>query len=720
MYNGSTRQEILQEVLERLAKHGLKVKWSSNGKEIARLQNVSVDDPSRLSEDYTASVSRSGKVVLWNEGKKVTFPYYVRRVLSVLRVEDREIQELINGFTEDGGVSFFGSSPEKIKIAFERIKGYTISDDLAEFMCEYGVMVLLKESLEEDLKYIRGKLTEFGYQEAYDRLYRRFSQNPREFILVPVKNREEITGFYVRWKVITEEDLKHENISLEGIALRMTLGDGGNKSIILTEGVIDALVVHFYYPYSIVQARSGWDGALMGMFFIESGGKLKLREDIEEFRIAVAYDKDKAGENYGVEVVEKFGFVATYEWIWKGQGDIDEVLVKGAKPVEIPAVRFYLKSFQREIERSNYKPACVEAFIQERNMDYPLTKEELIILLALFPSSKILKNYSRAFGINIGRSERIFSYCSSGLLSRYCPLQKCESGQGVIVGKLELEAVEPTEREFRIKVYYAKGEMGIKQETIYTKLKNLEEDITGTAGFLKLKEPVKSIAKYVLGEQASLIAEGLKNIQEDFVGERLKTIIKEVLAEVRSYELKEDSILVSYTEFTELVKTHAKYRRGDIKEMERRKLIKKTTKQDGNTIKHVYAVPKEFITGLESKYEGHGESIEADLKTFMYHIANREEIASGKAEHFVDRNLSEILDELRKGKVVVITTGEEDFEWFTLDMSDIELQEYLKRYKNEGVYYVAVAMKNGVLHKVDLNERPIEIEEEDLGEELNF
>ncbi len=582
-------------------------------------------------------------------------------------------------------------------------------------------MVLLKESLEEDLEYIRGKLTEFGYQEAYDRLYRRFSQNPREFIMVPVKNREEITGFYVRWKVVTEEDLKHEYISLRGIALRMTLGDGRNKSIILTEGVIDALVVHFYYPYSIVQARSGWEETLMGMFFIENRGKLKLREDIEEFRIAVAYDKDKAGENYRVEVVEKFGFVATYEWIWEGQEDIDEVLVKGGKPIGIPAVRLYLKAFQKEVEWVDDKPACVEAFLQEKNMDYPLTKEELLILLALFPSSKTLENYSRAFGINTGRNERIYSYCSSGLLSRYCPLQKCKVGQGIIVGKLELEAVEPTEREYRISVYRVEEGGEIEQEILYTKLKDLEKDITGTAGLLKLKEPVKSIALEILGKQAKQIAKGLKEVKEDFTQERLIRIIKDILASINTWDMKEEEVWISYDSFVEKLKTRPKYKRGDYTEMLKRKLIRKTSKMENDKVVNIVAMPKEFIAGLEEKFSGIGESVGAELKEYVVHIATREETASGKVEHFVDRNLAKVLDELRKGKVVVITTGEEDFEWFTLDMSDTELQEYLKRYRDEGVYYVAVAMKNGVLHKVDLNERPIEIEEEeDLGETIGF
>jgi len=69
MYNGSTRQKILQEVLERLSLHGLRVRWSNSEKELARVQNVSVDNPSRLSRSFTASVTRGGRVILWNEGR---------------------------------------------------------------------------------------------------------------------------------------------------------------------------------------------------------------------------------------------------------------------------------------------------------------------------------------------------------------------------------------------------------------------------------------------------------------------------------------------------------------------------------------------------------------------------------------------------------------------------------------------------------------------------
>ncbi|MEM2367981.1 MAG: hypothetical protein QXQ50_07095, partial [Candidatus Bathyarchaeia archaeon] len=346
---------------------------------------------------------------------------------------------------------------------------------------------------------------------------------------------------------------------------------------------------------------------------------------------------------------------------------------------------------------------------------------EVKVLLGLFPESRALRNYAFAFGLDVRKIKHTYSFCNSGLLSQFCPLQKCEVGKGIIVGKLELEAVEPTEREYRISVYRVEEGGEIEQEILYTKLKDLEKDITGTAGFLKLKEPVKSIALEILGKQARQIAKGLKETKEDFTQERLIRIIKDIMLSINSWDMKENEVWISYDSFVEKLKTHPKHKRGDYTEMLKRKLIRKTSKMENDKVVNIVAVPKEFIAGMDEKFSGIGESVGAKLKEYAVHIATKEEVESGKVEHFVDRNLAEVLDELRKGKVVVIITGEEDFEWFTLDMPDMEIQEYLKRYRDEGIYYVAVAMKNGVLHKVDLNERPIEIEEEeDLGEELNF
>ncbi len=721
MYNGSTRQGILQEVLERLSLHGLRVRWSNSEKELARVQNVSVDNPSRLSRSFTASVTRGGRVILWNEGRTVSFPEYVRRVKNVMRVEDVRIEELLSEFSENGSYSSLGADPEKIKRAFERIKGYEISDELAYGLSEYGVMVLLRESFDEDREFIRNKLNQEGYREVAERLFTRFERDPREFILVPMKADNEITGFYVRWRTFTETDLKHEYISVSR-NLRMKLGSGRTKTVILTEGVIDALMVYMHNPDDLVLMRSGWMEVLEGLFYVEdNSGNKRLRKDIKDFEIILAFDKDRAGEGYAVDVVESYGFVSIYEWEWEGQEDIDEALVKGKQVLPKPAVRFYVRAFQEELKERNYMPACVRLFSQEEGLVDNLSEEEVKVLLGLFPKSRALRNYAFAFGLDVGKIKRTYSFCNSGLLSQFCPLQKCVAGKGIIVGKLELEAVEPTEREYRISVYRVEENGEIEQEILYTKLKDLEKDITGTAGLLKLKEPVKSIALEILGKQAKQIAKGRKEVKEDFTQERLIRIIKDILASINTWALKDEEVWISYDIFVEKLKTHSKYRRGDYTEMLKRKLIRKTSRMENDKVVNIVAVPKEFIAGMEEKFSGIGESVGAKLKEYAVHIATREEIASGKVEHFVDRNLAEVLDELRKGKVVVITTGEEDFEWFTLDMPDMEIQEYLKRYRDEGIYYVAVAMKNGVLHKVDLNERPIEIEkEEDLGETIGF
>lgn len=81
----------------------------------------------------------------------------------------------------------------------------------------------------------------------------------------------------------------------------------------------------------------------------------------------------------------------------------------------------------------------------------------------------------------------------------------------------------------------------------------------------------------------------------------------------------------------------------------------------------------------------------------------------------------DILDELRNGKMVMITTGEEGFTWFSLeDMSEDEVYEYTSSYRKDGIYYFVVAMRNGVIHTIDRLERPTEIVENDIGEELGF
>ncbi|MEM1673146.1 MAG: hypothetical protein QXT86_13935 [Archaeoglobaceae archaeon] len=722
MYNGSTRQKILQEVLERLKEYGLKVNWTYNGKELARVQNVSVDNPNRLSKSYTASVSQKGNVVLWNENRIISFPEYVQRVIAVMGVEDRRIEELLTRFSEDNNVGFLGSEPEKIKTAFERIKGYQISDEVAYKLREYGVMVLLRESLEDDMEFIRNSLRQNGYQEVEERLFRVFTADPKEFILVPMKNGSEITGFYVRWRVYSEDDPKHYYIKVAD-RLCMKLGNPNSKRIVLTEGVIDALIVHVFNPGSMVLMRAGWKKVLDELFYGDEKeeGKGRNKRDFDTYELILAFDKDKAGEGFDLEVVKRYGFVKTYEWTWEGNEDIDEVLIRGDRVEKSPAVKYYLKAFMEEIKDRIDIPLCVRLWIESEDINYNLSEDELKVLLGLFPDSEALKNYNHAFGINVGKIKYLYSYCSSGLLSRYCPLQNCKVGQGIIVGKLELEAVEPTEKEYRISVYRVEEGGEIEQEILYTKLKDLEKDITGTAGLLKLKEPVKSIAMQLLGKQARQIAKGLKDTKEDFVGDRLRAIIKDVLRGVMTYELKEDCILVSYAEFTELAKAHPKYKRGDIKEMERKKMIKKTTKLEGETIKHVYAVPKEFTIGLETKYMGHTDSLEENLKTYMHYIATREEITSGEADRFVEKNLMDILDELRNGKMVMITTGEEGFTWFSLeDMSEDEVYEYTSSYRKDGIYYFVVAMRNGVIHTIDRLERPTEIVENDIGEELGF
>ncbi|MEM2368547.1 MAG: toprim domain-containing protein, partial [Candidatus Bathyarchaeia archaeon] len=416
MYNGSTRQEILQEVLERLSLYGLRVRWSNSEKELARVQNVSVDNPNRLSRSFTASVTRGGRVILWNEGRTVSFPEYVRRVKNVMRVEDVRIEELLSEFSENGSYNSVGADPEKIKRAFERIKGYVISNELAYGLSEYGVMVLLRESFDEDREFIRNKLNQEGYRGVAERLFTRFERDPREFILVPMKADNEITGFYVRWRTFTETDLKHEYISVSR-NLRMKLGSGKTKTVILTEGVIDALMVYMHNPDGFVLMRAGWMETLDGLFYVEDGlGNRRLRKDIKDFKIIMAFDKDRAGEGYSVDVVERYGFVRTYEWIWEGQEDIDEVLVKGKEVLPKPAVRFYIKAFQEELREIKNMPKCVKLFSQEENLTDDLSEDEVKVLLGLFPESRALRNYAFAFGLDVRKIKHTYSFCNSGLL----------------------------------------------------------------------------------------------------------------------------------------------------------------------------------------------------------------------------------------------------------------------------------------------------------------